>query len=219
MLITAENAGKKFVSEWIIRKASFRLESGNSYTFVGPNGSGKSTLIQLLMGIIPVSEGSITYRTAAGAAGIDPDQWYRSIILAAPYMEVIEEYTLRELIDFHRKFKPFKNNISGGEFEDFIRLSHAKDKLIRHFSSGMKQRLKLGLAFMSDVPVVFLDEPTSNLDSAGIDWYLENIGKIGADQLLIIGSNQAYEYEFCRNILSVSDFRHTGTVPRLQEPI
>lgn len=207
MQIIAEQAGKKFISEWIVRGVDLQLLPGNSYTFVGPNGSGKSTLIQLLMGIVPVSEGVIRYRDAKRDADIDPDHWYKSVMLAAPYMEVIEEYTLREFVNFHKKFKPFKNDLSAADFEEFIQLPHAKDKLIRHFSSGMKQRLKLGLAFSCNVPVIFLDEPTSNLDASGIDWYLKNVTQIDKDQLLIIGSNQEYEYAFCPNVISVSAFK------------
>jgi ABC-type multidrug transport system ATPase subunit len=204
--IIAHKAGKKFVSDWIIRGVNLELQSGQSYTFVGPNGSGKSTLIQLLTGSVPASEGTIQYLTDAGR-DLEIDHWYREIVLAAPYLEVIEEFTLHELVEFHRQFKPFKNGLSAADFEDFVQLSHARHKVIRHFSSGMKQRVRLGLAFQSDVPVVFLDEPTSNLDAQGVQWYLQEVVNLTSHQLVIIGSNQPQEYEFCPNIISVSDFK------------
>lgn len=205
MRISVENLGKKFVREWIIRNASFELSAGTNYTFVGPNGSGKSTLLQLLTGIIPASEGKIIYR--AEDKEIDEDLWYKNLVVAAPYLELIEEFTLRELIEFHSKFKPFKNGMSFKDFEDFIQLAHASNKTIRHFSSGMKQRVKLGLAFMSDVPIIFLDEPTTNLDAQGIGWYLDNILDCTQNQLVLLGSNVKQEYEFCENIISVSAFK------------
>lgn len=206
MRISVENIGKKFVREWIIRKASFELLAGQSYTLVGPNGSGKSTLIQLLTGMVPVSEGAIQYFDKANRS-IHIDKWYKQLVMAAPYLELIEEFTLRELFEFHVNFKPMKDNLSAAGFEDFIELSHARNKIIRHFSSGMKQRVKLGLAFMSDVPVVFLDEPTSNLDVQGIDWYLRHVQGLSAHQILILGSNVLQEYEFCKNIISVGEFK------------
>ncbi|WP_221393911.1 ABC transporter ATP-binding protein [Dyadobacter sp. NIV53] len=206
MQISVENVGKKFVREWIFRHASFELLSGQKYTFVGPNGSGKSTLLQLLTGMFPQSEGAIRYTDDNGNE-IDTDDWYKHIVIAAPYMELIEEFTLREMVEFHTRFKPLKNKISSGEFEDIIQLSHASNKLIRHFSSGMKQRLKLGLAFMSDVPVIFLDEPTTNLDAQGFNWYLDNVTLHTENQLLLLGSNVSQEYEFCKNIISVSAFK------------
>ncbi|KAA6433991.1 ABC transporter ATP-binding protein [Dyadobacter flavalbus] len=206
MQIRVENIGKKFIREWIVRNASFELEAGQKYTFVGPNGSGKSTLLQLLTGMVPVTEGKIRYVNADGRE-IEEDNWYKQLVIAAPYLELIEEFTLRELLDFHKKFKPFKNGISSGDFEDFIQLTHASNKIIRHFSSGMKQRVKLGLAFLSDVPVIFLDEPTTNLDVQGIKWYLEHVIEHTRDQLVLLGSNVEQEYEFCENIISVSAFK------------
>ena len=206
MQITARDVGKKFVAEWIIRRVGLDFHTGQSYTFVGPNGSGKSTLIQLLTGMVPTSEGTIKYLQSNGQE-LDIDAWYKYLVLAAPYLELIEEFTLRELVDFHRRFKPLKNNATAADFEDFVQLTRARHKLIRHFSSGMKQRVKLGLAFLSDVPVVFLDEPTSNLDAQGIRWYLDHVTSILDDQLLILGSNQPQEYAFCENIISVSAFK------------
>ncbi|CAG5004612.1 Linearmycin resistance ATP-binding protein LnrL [Dyadobacter sp. CECT 9275] len=206
MQINVENIGKKFVREWIIRRASFKLEKGRSYTFVGPNGSGKSTLLQLLTGMMPVSEGKIEYLSSSGKI-LEIDQWYKNLVIAAPYLELIEEFTLRELVDFHRQFKVLKNGMSSPDFEDFTELSHARNKMIRHFSSGMKQRVKLGLAFTSDVPVIFLDEPTTNLDVTGIRWYLDHVVGSTSGQLLLLGSNVEQEYEFCENIISVSAFK------------
>jgi len=204
--IKVENIGKKFIQEWIIRRASFVLEEGQQYVFVGPNGSGKSTLLQLITGMTPATEGTIKY-TPKNGKNIDVEEWYKYLVIAAPYLELIEEFTLRELVDFHKQFKPLKNNISSAEFEDYIQLAHAKGKVIRHFSSGMKQRVKLGLAFLSDVPVIFLDEPTTNLDVTGINWYLDNVTKATENQLVLLGSNVKQEYEFCKNIISVSAFK------------
>ncbi|GAB2767232.1 heme ABC exporter ATP-binding protein CcmA [Rhabdobacter roseus] len=206
MQIIAQEVGKKFVAEWIVRGVGLDLHTGQSYTFVGPNGSGKSTLLQLLTGMVPASEGTIKYLRPNGQE-LEIDGWYKYLVLAAPYLELIEEFTLRELVDFHRKFKPLKNNASAADFEDFVQLVPARYKLIRHFSSGMKQRVKLGLAFLSDVPVVFLDEPTSNLDAQGTRWYLDHVTSIVGSQLVLLGSNQPQEYEFCENIISVSAFK------------
>ena len=205
MQIKVENIGKKFIREWIVRNASFELQAGQQYTFVGPNGSGKSTLLQLLTGITPVTEGKIRYVDAEKE--IEDDNWYKHLVIAAPYLELIEEFTLRELVEFHKKFKPFKSGISSRDFEDFIQLAHASNKIIRHFSSGMKQRVKLGLAFMSDVPVIFLDEPTTNLDVQGIKWYREHVIDHTRGQLVLLGSNVEQEYDFCENIISVSAFK------------
>lgn len=79
--------------------------------------------------------------------------------------------------------------------------------MISQFSSGMKQRLKLGLALLSEVPVVLLDEPTSNLDRKGIEWYQDLIDKFGQNRILIVCSNEPREYEFCQQKIVLEDYK------------
>lgn len=205
MLISTQNLGKKFSNEWIFRNLNETFQSGESYTFVGSNGSGKSTLLQVISGYIPQSEGIINYEIADKK--IEIDNFYKYLIIAAPYLELIEDFTLTELLAFHIKFKPLKNNLSIAEFIDFIELPKAKNKEIKFFSSGMKQRVKLGLAFLSNCEILMLDEPTSNLDAQATNWYLRNVQEYSRNRLLFICSNQPSEYEFCKNILNIQDYK------------
>jgi len=71
----------------------------------------------------------------------------------------------------------------------------------------MKQRLKLALAFCSDTPMLMLDEPTANLDTQGIDWYLSLIQQFSRNRLTIICSNQEHEYIFCDRRLNINDYK------------
>ncbi len=205
MTITAEEVGKKYRREWIFRRVDLTLTAGNSYTFVGPNGSGKSTLLQLLAGSLPATEGTLTY--TQNGQPLDPDHWFRHVSIAAPYLELVEELTLDELLTFHQTFKPFRAGLTPDAVADRLLLSHARHKEIKYFSSGMKQRVKLGLAFFADSPVVMLDEPTANLDRQGAAWYHEQVRQLGPDQLLLIGSNVPDEYDFCPNVLDVMQWK------------
>ncbi|GAB3949452.1 ABC transporter ATP-binding protein [Spirosoma harenae] len=205
MKITAEQLGKKYRKEWIFRRVDLTLTAGTSFTFVGPNGSGKSTLLQLLAGSLPITEGKLTY--SLDGTTIEPDNWFRQVSIAAPYLELVEELTLDELLQFHLTFKPFKEGMTASMMADRLLLSHARHKEIKYYSSGMKQRVKLGLAFFSDSPVVILDEPTSNLDRQGTNWYHEQIRQLRPDQLLLIGSNQPDEYDFCPNVIDITQWK------------
>lgn len=208
MLIKAENLGKKFRNEWIFRNLSLDFQSDQSYTFTGANGSGKSTLLQVLSGFIPQNEGNISYfQSSESSDQIRSDDFFKHLIIAAPYLELIEEFTLLELIEFHIKFKPFRESLHTSDFIDFIELPAARNKEIKFFSSGMKQRVKLGLAFWSDCGILMLDEPTSNLDAQASAWYLENVRKFSKDRILFICSNQPSEYEFCQNIHNIHTFK------------
>jgi ABC-type multidrug transport system ATPase subunit len=205
MKIITQNLGKKFSKEWIFRNLNYEFLSGESYTFIGANGSGKSTLLQVLSGFIPHSEGLINYQNLQ--KDITIDDFYKHLVVAAPYLELIEDFTLTEIIEFHIKFKPFIHQHSIKDFIDFIELPNAKNKELKFFSSGMKQRVKLGLAFWSDCEIMMLDEPTSNLDVNATNWYLRNVQEYSKDRLLFICSNQPTEYGFCRNVLNIQDYK------------
>jgi ABC-type multidrug transport system ATPase subunit len=205
MQITLENIGRRFNREWIFREINYTFNNKGSYAILGPNGSGKSTLLQVLNGSLVPSSGAISYTKDGNA--IEPENVFNYLSLAAPYLELIEEFTLNEMVDFHFRFKTFKPGIDKNALNDILNLKGSENKMIRYFSSGMKQRLKLALAFCADTPMLMLDEPTSNLDTQGIDWYLNLVEKFSANRLTIICSNQEHEYSFCREKLSISDYK------------
>lgn len=205
MNIEVKGLGKKFGKEWIFRNLDFSFQSDKSYAVTGSNGSGKSTFLQVICGFIPSSEGSIAYST--NVQSIEVEQLYQHIDIITPYLELIEELTLEEFLKFHFNFKSLQEGIGIDDFLELIYLQNDKGKLISHFSSGMKQRLKLGLGFFSKSEICFLDEPTTNLDEKGISWYLENVKRVLDKKLLIISSNQRHEYDFCDENVSIMDFK------------
>jgi ABC-type multidrug transport system ATPase subunit len=205
MTITLENIGRRFNREWIFRGVSHTFTSGKIYAILGPNGSGKSTLLQVLNGSLGPSVGKISY--SFDDKPVEAENVYQHLSLAAPYLELIEEFTLSEMIDFHFKFKAYKSGIDKDIIIDLLALPGSKNKMIRYFSSGMKQRLKLALAFCADTPMLMLDEPTSNLDTQGVDWYLNLVQKFAQNRLTIICSNQEHEYSFSDEQLSIVDYK------------
>ena len=205
MNITLQNIGRRFNREWIFRGVEYTFKAGESYAILGSNGSGKSTLLQVLNGSLSPSEGILTYEKNGKEVPVEDVFQYLS--LAAPYLELIEEFTLAEMIDLHFKFKSYKSGMDNKAVIDVLAMDANKNKLIKYFSSGMKQRLKLALAFCSDTPILMLDEPTSNLDAQGVDWYLGLVEKFAQGRLTIICSNQPHEYGFCGHQLSISDYK------------
>jgi ABC-type multidrug transport system ATPase subunit len=191
MRIVTENLGKRFNREWIFRHFSFSLETATTYAITGPNGSGKSTLSQVLWGQVPPTAGTISFIHDGKPVPIT--EVFRYVSIAAPYMDLVEEFTLDEIIRFHFKFKKPVAGLPVDQVAGRMELIHARDKKIGQFSSGMKQRLKLALAFYSDTPLLFLDEPTTNLDRQAIEWYKDNLS-LSAGRTTIIASNQEDEY-------------------------
>lgn len=204
MKIALNNVGRRFNKEWIFRNLTTEFTSGNSYAILGPNGSGKSTLLSVLTGSLSPSEGEISF---SEVKDIPVEDIYQQISFAAPYLELVETFTLTEIIDFHFKFKNFAPGIDRKSLISILGLEKSAHKEMKYFSSGMKQRTKLALACCSDSPILFLDEPTSNLDVQGEDWYRELIKNFTKDRLTIIGSNQFREYEFCNMQIQIADYK------------
>jgi ABC-type multidrug transport system ATPase subunit len=203
--IKLQEASKRFQYEWIFRNLTLELNQGDSLAITGGNGSGKSTLLKCISGSIPFTSGKMTFEIDGKL--ISDSDWYQYLVISAPYLELPEEFSLKELIDFHFKFKRPLNQIQPKELIEILYLDQHVAKPVAQFSSGMKQRLKLGLALFSDVPVILLDEPTSNLDKKGIAWYTDLIRNFQKERILIVCSNEPREYEFCEQKLALEDFK------------
>lgn len=203
-MISLTHIGRRFNKEWIFRGINYQFNAGEGYAILGPNGSGKSTLLNVLMGSLSPSEGTITYEDGGP---VKPEQVFRKISFAAPYIDLIEEFTLQETIAFHFNFKSYYAGMDAKAVLQALGLEKAKDKALKHFSSGMKQRTKLALALCSASPLLVLDEPTSNLDVAGVDWYLSLIERFGKGKTIIVGSNQEHEYAFCKEKLWINQYK------------
>ncbi|MBC7851113.1 MAG: ATP-binding cassette domain-containing protein [Chitinophagaceae bacterium] len=206
MKISLTKAGKRYNRDWIFRNLSYQFVSGTGYAIVGPNGSGKSTLLQAIAGSLVLSEGSIEYHHSNNSS-IEPTEIFRSLAISAPYLELIEEMTVTEFLSFHSTFKPFLQSHSIAQIISLVGLNESAGKQIRYYSSGMKQRVKLAQAVFSDVPLILLDEPCTNLDSSGIELYKTLISDFAADRLIIVSSNDENEYGFCSEKINILSFK------------
>lgn len=198
--------GKKYSSEWIFKQLTYSFTLGSTTGIVGSNGSGKSTLIKIISASEIPSRGTLTYRL--NEKEIEHSEVFSNLSYAAPYIDLAEELNLGELIDFHLSFKTFYKNLSKEQFLDYVYLKEAQNKFIKNFSSGMKQRLKLGLAICTRSELLLLDEPCSNLDTKGIAMYHRLMDEFNTNRTSIIGSNeQKDELYKTERILTISNYK------------
>ena len=203
MQIIARHIVKQFESETVLRNFTYTFEGPNAYALLGPNGSGKSTLLQILSGYVSPSKGQLEHQL--NMQPLAPDMLYQHIAMAAPYIELIEELNLIELLQYHHIFKPLFH--SPKEIIEHIQLQHAAHKPLSAYSSGMKQRVKLALAIFSESPFLLLDEPCSNLDTQGIQLYRYLIEQFTQNKLLIIASNDPNEYDVCKHHIAIPSYK------------
>jgi ABC-type multidrug transport system ATPase subunit len=205
MHIQLHKIGKKFNREWVFKNIDLNIPYGTRLAILGNNGSGKSTLLQIISGILSPTEGELLFTN--GLKEIPVEQAFEHLSIASPYLELIEEMTLIEMIEFHFSFKNRYQNLSNTQLVEILGLASSLQKEIRYFSSGMKQRTKLLLAVLSDVSCILLDEPCSNLDKQGIAWYNQLLDEYLGERTLLVCSNQEYEYEMCSTHLSILDYK------------
>ena len=204
--IQLNNIGKRYMHEWIFRKLTETISPADKCVLLGSNGSGKSTLLQIIANFQIPTEGSISY--VCENNNVEPDKIYQFISLASPYMELIEDYTPTESIKHQAIYKPFQNSYSAKDVLEIAQLSSSSKKPVKYFSSGMKQRLKLALAVLSDCPLLLLDEPVSNLDKQAIEWYKQLIQQFAMHKTILVCSNKITdEYEFCDKQINVENYK------------
>lgn len=206
MRILLSNLGKRFNRQWIFRGINLELQDSDRYVILGRNGSGKSTLLQTIAGYRMPSEGSVQYIKVHEYHNANTQ--YSFISFAAPYLELIEDFDIMEMLRFHFRLKPLAADMTPEAIISMMQLRNLMGKPVKQYSSGMKQRLRLALAFFADTPVLLLDEPCSNLDSSGIEWYRTLLENYSRNRLVIICSNhQEHEFHPCNNLIDISAFK------------
>ncbi len=201
--VILKNIAKKYESQWVFKNINVEINSKQKYAVLGTNGSGKSTLLRIISSYMLPTLGEVTYHSDNSI--VAHDQVYKCVNYAAPYINFVEEFSVKEFLKFHKQFKPFVKGYSVDEVLDEMQLKSQAHKKIAHLSSGMKQRLRLAVAFLTESKLILLDEPVTNLDSDAIKWYKYMIETYTQNKTLVVSSNSVeVEYEFCNYIISLN---------------
>ncbi|HET8858828.1 ABC transporter ATP-binding protein [Marivirga sp.] len=202
MQLILEGLTKKYPRNKLFTDLNFTFESDNAYAITGENGSGKSTLIRIIAGVIAASEGKVKF--IDNGELIEKENIHKYLGIAAPYLQLIEEFTLREHLNFHSTFRKPNSNQNILEEVKNANLHASLDKSISEFSSGMQQRLKLILCCSYEAKVLLLDEPTAHLDTKGINWYKDLLRRSLDKKIILIASNDPAEYnDFAKKIINI----------------
>lgn len=213
MEIKVNHLTKRFNQNLLFNDLSFQVQTNQHLAILGSNGSGKSSLIKCLMGFSLPTGGNVQY--FINQKEIEINQISNYISVATPYLGLTEELTFEEIINFQKKFKPTIENFSAKNIVELTDLQKHKNKPIKSYSSGMKQRVKLALALFFDTPFLFLDEPTSNLDEIGVDWFKNNITVYKNNRIVVVCSNHQHkEIFYCTHSINLLD-----STPTLKEGI
>lgn len=201
--IQLRNIAVSFEKGCVFKNITFLFTKNTKSFILGQNGSGKSTLIKVISGVLEPDEGTLNFINQS--LELEKDLVFSKISMASPYLNLFEDLTLEEHIRFHFSLKQPLSGLSVLDVLNYLSLPGQQNKKLRSFSSGMKQKVKLALAILSDTPVLLLDEPCSNLDQKNTAWYHDMIAKYTQDRIVIVASNyDEREMGFCTSGITLN---------------
>lgn len=161
-ILTTKELGKNFKNKHVLNQINIHVPEGKIYCIMGPNGAGKSTLLKMISGIEKPTEGDINFKG---------ENWKREDLKTIG--SLIEEPGLFDnlTVEDNIKLKLKLHHVENKDQEQILNTlgfgDHNQEK-VKGFSTGMRQRLGIALAFMGNLDLVVLDEPTNGLDTFGI---------------------------------------------------
>lgn len=202
--LVCSGCAKRFGKALVFRGVDFRLHPGESLAVTGPNGSGKSTLLEICARVQSPSAGEVRFMRGEETIGAR-DQWNLLGLVSArvnPYGEL----SGAENIEFAIRARGLDRAVRGraAELLEYLGLSRHRDKAVRHYSSGMRQRLRFLLAVLHDPPVLLLDEPTAHLDVEGRELIYGRLERMREGRILLVATNDESEAGLCAGRLRLA---------------
>lgn len=205
--LTFSDVTKRFAGHTVIENLSADLAGGTVTAVTGANGSGKSTLLKMAAKLLLPDVGRILARD--GEQELRKAAYRMRIGLVAPEFHAYPKLTARENLDFFLGFRRIAP-LSAAQYDELLERVglHADavaNKLVEHFSTGMKKRLHLAILLASEADVWLLDEPGANLDAAGRSMVCREVRKAAAaGKLVLLATNDPEEEAVADACISLS---------------
>ncbi|MGD0318804.1 MAG: ABC transporter ATP-binding protein [Nitrososphaerales archaeon] len=166
-MIDAENLTRKFGDLTAVDNLTLHVNEGEIFGFLGPNGAGKTTTVRMLACLISKTSGTAKIGDYEIGNRADQQKIRRIIGLVPDNVGLYEELTAYKNLDFYGRFYKVDEAKRRERIEYFLKLLGLWDKrdlAAGTFSKGMKQKLAIARALIHDPQILFMDEPTANLD-------------------------------------------------------
>lgn len=173
-MIQIQGLTQRFGRFVALRDVSLQVHTGEVIALWGPNGAGKSTLVRCLLGLLP-------FAGRATVGGLDVRRQGKAVRRLVGYVPqepaLFDDLRVDEAALFFGRLKRAEPAEVRRMLEEVHLVPHAR-KRVRELSGGLKQRLALGLARLTDPPVILMDEPTASLDAATRGEVLEDVARL-----------------------------------------
>lgn len=220
-MISVQQVSKHYGAVHAVNGVDLAIQQGEMFGLIGHNGAGKSTLFKMMLGLIPVSQGTIE------VTGVRTDSdGFRNVRRSIGYLPenvvLYDNLTGLETVQFFARLKNAPLKDCGSVLEK-VGLSHAADRRVHGYSKGMRQRLGFAQALLGKPQLLFLDEPTSGLDPEAIRSFYQILSELKADGVtLILSSHILAEIQQRVDrlaIMAAGKIRAVGTLQSLREQV
>jgi ABC-type multidrug transport system ATPase subunit len=199
-MLILDSIEKTYHQRKIINNFSLTADFNQITGISGRNGSGKSTLLKMISGFITPSQGTIYFSNPENNSLLN--DWYQKISFLAPYIDIYQDFKLEDALHFHFKVKKIQSEF---EIKDLIALSDLPtNKLLKDFSSGMLQKLKIIIALYTQSDILLIDEPTEFLDSYAKSWFYKALEQQKNKRIILIASNNEEDFSLCDVVETLS---------------
>jgi heme exporter protein A len=202
--VTFEVVGlsKTFNRRKIFTDISFKLSHQDSLAITGKNGSGKSTFLKICAGVLSASGGKTIL--SIEERNVEPSVMFPYIGFVAPYLQLYDEFSGWENIKLVARLRRISAPDSAiMQSLQRLNLWERRNDSYKTYSSGMRQRLKYAFALIHEPSVLFLDEPTSNLDQEGIDTVYKIMEEQKRNGILIVATNDHEDIRMCHKVITL----------------
>lgn len=202
-----------------IKNVSFDVEKGDIVGLLGPNGSGKTTTMKIISGLCHAQSGSVKIFNLNIEDDFEKIMSKCGVLIEAP--AIYENLSAKKNLELAANFYPNVNKERIEKVLEMVRLTQYKNDKAGRFSLGMKQRLGLALALLSEPELVILDEPTNGIDIEGIVEIREIITRLAEERgvTFLVSSHLAGEIEKICNKVSVMYEGELLTFTTLEEAL
>ena len=175
-----------------VKDLSATIEAGRITGFLGPNGAGKSTALKCLLSLAAPTSGSALIRGSIYADLSNPMREVGAVIESGGFNQSVSGVKNLKIIAAAAGIPDAR----AFEVLDLVDLTDARNKKVKEYSLGMKQRLSLASALLGEPEILVLDEPANGLDPIGIAWLREFLKKLARNgHSILISSHQLAEMQ------------------------
>lgn len=194
---------KKIKEDYVLKDINYTFKQGNIYGLIGKNGSGKTMLLKAMSGFLKPSNGKVIVNDQELYL---KEEFPEDMGVMIGNCEYIKDMTGKDNLKYLASLLKKIDDDRINEVIDIVNLTDEKDKLVKKYSLGMKQKLGIAQAIMEYPKILLLDEPFNGIDNESVSKIKKYLYSIKKDTIIIIATHYKEDIDnFCDSIIKLEN--------------